>query len=195
MDASYLLSPVIFVTDTLFSFYIVIVLLRFLGQWVATDFHNPLFQFAIRLTHPVLRPLRRLIPPIGRVDSAALVLMVALQIVDDALLALLQTGEIGDGGQLLLGSLARWLELVLNAWIFMILVHAAMSWFGTGHYHPANAFLRDVTGPLLRPARRVLPPLGGVDLSPLLALLALLALQVVKMLVLPLLAVAGRSGF
>lgn len=192
MDASYLLSPVIFVTDTLFSFYIVIVLLRFLGQWVATDFHNPLFQFAIRLTHPILRPLRRVIPPIGRVDSAAVVLMLALQIVDDALLALLQTGEIADGGQLLLGSLARWLELVLNAWMFMIFVHAAMSWFGTGHYHPAIAFLRDLTAPLLRPARRLLPPLGGVDLSPL---LALLALQVIKMLVLPILAVAGQSGF
>lgn len=192
MDASYLLSPVIFVADTLFSFYIVIVLLRFLGQWVGTDFHNPLFQFTIRLTHPLLRPLRRVIPPVGRVDTAAVVLMLVLQTIDIALLAFLQTGEVPDGRALMLGSLARWLELVLNAWIFMILVQAAMSWFSMGYYHPAAAFLRDLVEPLLRPARRLLPPLSGVDLSPL---LVLLVLQVVKMLALPVLTIAGQSGF
>lgn len=192
MDASYFLSPVIFVIDTLFSFYIVIVWLRFLGQWVAADFHNPLFQFTIRLTHPPLRMLRRVIPPIGRIDTAAVVLMLMLQIVDQALLAFLQTGAAPPAGALMLGSLARWLELVLNAGIFMIIIQAALSWFSMGHYHPAAAFLRDLTEPLLRPARRLLPPFSGVDLSPL---LVLVGLQVVKMLVLPLLAVAGQSGF
>ncbi|HLF98779.1 MAG TPA: YggT family protein [Methylococcaceae bacterium] len=184
MDASYFLSPVIFVADTLVSFYIVIILLRFLGQWVAADFHNPLFQFTIRLTHPLLRPLRRLIPPLGRVDTAAVVLMLTLQTMDNALLAFLQTGGIPAAGALLLGSVARWLELVLNAWIFMILIQAAMSWFSMGYYHPAATFLRDLTEPLLRPARSLLPPFSGIDLSPL---LVLLALQVVKMLALPLL--------
>lgn len=192
MSASYFLSPVIFVTDTLFIFYIVIVLLRFLGQWAGADFHNPLFQFTIRLTHPLLRPMRRAIPPIGRLDTAAVVLMLVLQVVDDVLLDLMRTGGIPGGGALLIGSLARWLELALNALIFMILLHAALSWFSMGYYHPAAVFLRDLTEPLLRPVRRLLPPLGGVDLSPL---LVLLALQVVKMLALPLLAVAGPSGF
>jgi YggT family protein len=193
MGASYFLSPVAFVADALISFYIVIVLLRFLGQWAGADFHNPLFQFTIRLTHPVLRSLRRVIPPIGRVDSAALVLMLALQIADEALLALLRFGEMPGVALLLINSVTHFLELVLNAWIFMIFIHVALSWFSMGYYHPSAAFLRDLTEPLLRPARRLLPPIGGVDLSPL---LALLALQVAKMLMLPLLlAAAGQGGF
>lgn len=192
MGAAYFLSPVIFVIDTLFSFFIVIVLLRFLGQWVATDFHNPLFQFTIRLTHPVLRPLRRVIPPLGRVDTAAVVLMLALQAADNALLAFLQTGGLPPAGTLVLGTLSRWLELVLNAGIFLTVVQAAMSWFGTAYYHPAAAFLRDLTEPLLRPARRLLPPFSGVDLSPL---LVLVGLQVAKMLILPLMQVAAYAGF
>jgi len=177
----YLLNPLEFLLSTLFQLYITLVMVRFLLQWVRADFYNPVSQFVVRVTNPLLRPLRRLIPGWGGVDIAALLLMLLLQLLSLTLILLLR----GHGiplGILFPWSVAELVALALNVYIFAIIVQAILSWVNPGHYNPVSSILYSLTEPLLRPARRLLPPISGIDLSPL---LVLLALQVVKMLVVP----------
>lgn len=177
----YLLNPLEFLLSTLFQLYITVVMVRFLLQWVRADFYNPVSQFVVKVTNPLLRPLRRMIPGWGGIDIAAVVLMLLLQLISLTLILLLR----GQGiplATLLLWSVAELLSLAFNVYIFAIIVQAVLSWVSPGQYNPVSGILYSLTEPLLRPARRLLPPISGIDLSPL---LVLLALQVAKMLVVP----------
>jgi len=177
----YLLNPLEFVISTLFQLYITVVMVRFLLQWVRADFYNPLSQFVVKVTNPLLRPLRRIIPGWGGLDIAALLLMLVLQLLSLTLILLLR----GHGvplGVLIPWSLAELVGLAFNVYIFAIIAQAILSWINPGHYNPVSSILYSLTEPLLRPARRLLPPISGIDLSPL---LVLLALQVAKMLIVP----------
>lgn len=179
--SGYLANPVEFLITTLFQLYIMVVMVRFLLQWVRADFYNPLSQFVVRITNPLLLPLRRFIPGWGGLDIAAIVLMVALQVVA-LLLVMLLRGQGFPVGALLIWSFAELLSLAFNVFIFAILIQAILSWVNPGTYNPVSAILHSLTEPLLRPARRMLPPISGIDLSPL---FVILALQVLKMLVIP----------
>lgn len=179
----YLLNPVEFIITTLFQLYIVIVMLRFLLQWVRADFYNPFSQFIVKVTNPPLKPLRRIIPGVGGIDMASVVLMLLLQFISLSLVLLLRGSGISLG-VLFIWSLAELIELAFNVFIFSIIIQAIMSWFnqGRGGYNPVSLLLYSLNEPLLRPARRLIPPIQGLDLSPL---VALIALQVIKMLVVP----------
>jgi len=177
----YLRDPLEFVIRTLFQLYITVVMVRFLLQWVRADFYNPISQFVVKVTNPLLRPLRRIIPGWGGIDIAALVLMYLLQMLALTLILLLY----GHGISfitLFLGSLAELIGLAFNVYIGAIIIQALLSWFNPGHYNPVSGILYNLTEPLLRPARRLLPPISGIDLSPM---LVLLALAVAKKLVVP----------
>jgi len=178
---SYLLNPVEFIITTLFQLYIVIVMLRFLLQWVRADFYNPLSQFIVKVTNPPLKPLRRIIPGVGGIDMASVVLMLLLQLISLSLILLLRGSGISPG-VLFVWSVAELIELAFNVFIFSIIIQAIMSWFNQGHYNPVSSLLHSLNEPLLRPARRLIPPIQGLDLSPL---VVLIALQVLKMLVVP----------
>jgi YggT family protein len=184
----YLTNPLAFVITTLFSLYIMAVMLRFLLQRVRADFYNPISQFIVRVTNPPLKPLRRLIPGLGGVDVASLVLMLALQMLSLTIIVLLRGVSVGFGTLLLL-SVTELVDLAFNIFIFSILIQAILSWVNPGTYNPVSAILGSLTEPVLRPVRRLLPPMGGLDLSPL---FAILGLQVLKMLVMPLL--TGLAG-
>ena len=177
----YLLSPVEFVITTVFQLYIMLVMVRFLLQWLRADFYNPISQFVVKATNPPLLPLRRIIPGWGGIDVAAIVLMILLQLVS-LLLVLWLRGKGLALETLLLWSLAELIGLVFNIFMFAIIIQVIISWVNPGQYNPVTAILANLTEPLLRPARRLLPPISGIDLSPL---LVLLALQVLKMLVVP----------
>jgi YggT family protein len=188
MSGSYLLNPLEFIINTLFGLYILVVMVRFLLQWVRADFYNPLSQFVVRVTNPALRPLRRIIPGWGGIDFAAVALMLALQLISLALILLLR-GQGIPPVTLIFWSLAELVSLAINVYIGAIFIQVIVSWVNPGTYNPAISLLHSLTEPLLRPARRLLPPVGGLDLSPL---LVLIALQVVKMLAIPpLLLLAG----
>ena len=181
MSASYWATPAVFLVDTLFSLYIFALVLRFLLQWCRADHQNPLSRLLIRITHPPLKVLRRLIPSVGRIDSAALVLMLGLQILSGFLIFLIQ-GTRPSFGALGVWAIAQLLELALNIYFYAILIRAVLSWFGPLHYNPAIALLYSLTDPLLNASRRLLPATGGIDLSPL---IPLIGLQLAKMLLLP----------
>lgn len=181
MGPGYLSSPLAFLVETLFSLYIMAVMLRFLLQWARADFYNPVSQFLVRITQLPLRPLRRIIPGWGGIDLSALVLMVLLQMLALSLLMML-AGVTPRIDYLILRTPAELIELLLNVYLVAIIVRAILSWVNPDGYNPAATVLISLTEPILRPFRQAIPMVGGIDLSPL---VALLAIQVVKMLVMP----------
>ena len=181
MGPGYLANPLAFLVDTLFSLYIMAVMLRSLLQWARADFYNPLSQFLVRITQPLLHPFRRLIPGWGGIDLSALVLMILLQMVALALLMMI-AGVTPRMDYLLLRTPAELISLLLNVYLVAIVVRAVLSWINPHDYNPATTVLLSLTEPVIRPLRSVIPPLGGVDLSPL---VAIILIQVAKMLILP----------
>jgi YggT family protein len=178
---SYMLEPVIFLIDTLFSLYILAILLRFLLQWSGADSYNPVAQLLIKVTHPPLKILRRYVPSVRKIDTSALVLALGLQMVADFAILFLK-GAIVSIGALIIISFTQLLSLVINIFIFAIFASALLSWFNPGTFNAASALLYSLSEPVLRVCRQMLPDLGGVDFSPL---AALIMLQLAKMLLLP----------
>ena len=181
MDSTYLTDPVILIIEALSSLYILAVTLRFLLQWCGADFYNPISQFLVRITQPPLRLLRRYVPPIGKIDTSSLVLILALQMTADFFIWLLRGVTIGVGALTVL-SIMELVNLVFNIFIFSIFARALLSWINPGSYDAASSILYSLTEPALRVGRRFVPDIGGVDLSPL---AVLLFLQLAKMIILP----------
>jgi YggT family protein len=181
MTSSYWAAPLIFLIDTIFSLYLFALVLRFLFQWSGADYQNPLSQFLIRITHPPLRILRRFVPSFGRIDTAALALMLALQMLSDTLIFLIQS-TLPSMGFIAIWSLAQLLDLVLNIFFYAILIRALLSWIGPTQYNPAVSLLYSLTEPLLQASRRLLPASGGMDFSPI---IPIIGIQLIKMLLLP----------
>jgi YggT family protein len=182
VNSSYLTNPLEFLITTLFSLYIVAVMLRFLLGAVRADFYNPVSQFLVRITNPVLAPMRKIIPSAGKYDTSALLLMLLLQIVSLVLMVLLRGSSVSIVA-LLLFAVAELVLLLINIFIFSIVIQVILSWINPGIYTPVGALLHSLTNPVLAPIQRVIPPVAGIDLSPL---FALIGLQVLKMLIHPL---------
>jgi len=166
-------TAVIFLIQTLFGFYILAVMLRFLLQCVRADFYNPLVQFLVRITNPPLLPLRRIVPGYRGLDLAAVVLAFLLQFIEVVLLNALSIQPMGVGG-LLLVTVLELVKLLINIYLWGVIIQAVLSWFNPDPYHPAARVLTQLTAPVLRPAQRLLPPISGVDLSPMLVVIALI---------------------
>ncbi len=179
MDNDYLTNTLIFLVGTAFSLYILAVMLRFLLQTVRADFLNPISQFLVRATSPALNPLRRIIPGFRGVDLAAIVLMFLLQLAAVYLIFLLTYGQQPPFALLLIESAGRLLGLLLNLYTVLILIGVVVSWVNPTASHPGLHLLRQLTDPILRPIRAYMPSMGGIDLSPL---IALILLHVVRML-------------
>ena len=182
MGSSYMTDPIVFLIDTLFSLYILAVLLRFLLQWCGGDFYNPISRFLVKITHPPLKILRRFVPSIGKIDTSSLVLMLALQMLADASILLLLNGSMINIGALAITSITQLISLLINVLVFAVFARALLSWMNPGAFNAAASILATLTEPLLDVCRRIIPGLGGIDLSPL---AALLLLQLAKMVILP----------
>jgi YggT family protein len=182
VNSTYLTNPLEFLITTLFSLYILAVMLRFLLGAVRADFYNPVSQFLVRITNPVLVPMRKVIPSIGKYDTSALLLLVLLQVLSLVLLVMLRGSSVSIL-TLLLVAIAELALLLINIFIFSIIVQVILSWINPGTYTPVGALLQSITSPVLAPIQRIIPPVAGIDLSPL---FALIGLQVIKMLIHPL---------
>jgi YggT family protein len=180
---SYLANPLEFLVTALFSLYILAVMLRFLLGVVRADFYNPASQFLVRVTNPLLVPMRKLIPGIGRIDTSAVLLMFVLQFIMVLIVIALRGAEISLP-VLLLYTVGELLMLAINVFLVAIVVQVILSWVSPGAYNPVNTVLYSLTTPVLAPFQRIIPPLSGIDLSPL---FAILVLQVLRMLIMPLL--------
>ena len=162
----------VFLVESLFSLYIGAVLLRFLLAWARANFYNPLSQFLVKVTNPALVPLRRMIPALGKIDTAAVVLALGLTLLKVWLLAALQGVSAGVGA-LVVYSVLELLRTVIWIYIVAMIIQAVMSWVGNSYGNPLADLLDSLTDPLLRPIRNVIPTVGMIDISPLIAILLL----------------------
>ena len=166
-------SAAVFLVRTLFELYILVFALRFLLQMVRADFYNPLSQFVVKATNPVLVPLRRIFLGFGGIDFPSIVAMLVLKIIELFILSLLVTGLSAGFGTILIVSVIELIKLFVYIYIVAILIQVVISWVSPGTYNPMTALIHSITEPLMRPARRMIPPMSGFDLSPLAALIAL----------------------
>ncbi len=161
-----------FLIETLFGLYILVILLRFMLQWVRADFYNPISQFIVTVTNPPLLPLRRIIPGLFGIDLASIVLLVALSMLKIYLLAWLVGAHPNLIGVLVL-AIGELLKLVVYVFIVAIFIRIILSWVAPRSYNPAINLVISLSEPLMAPARRLIPAIGGLDISPVIAFLLL----------------------
>ena len=169
-----LVEALIYIIQTLGSLYLLIVLLRFILQLVRADFYNPLSQFTVKATQPLLKPLRRFIPSIAGLDTASLVLAVLVQLLLMVVtLSLMGFNPISVIPQLLVWSLIGVTSLFFKVFFFALIVSVILSWVAPGSHNPGAQLVNQLCEPLLAPFRKLLPNLGGLDISPIFAFIAL----------------------
>ena len=168
-------GALIYLVSTLTDLYVTAILLRLLLQWVRADFYNPLSQFLVKVTNPVLVPARRLIPSIGKLDTASVVVMLLLELLQLVIISLLSQTDFGFQF-LLIFAVRKLLIALLLTYFVLIIARVIISWFANQSRHPLIPLIHQLTEPVLKPINRLLPTMGGVDLSPLIALIALRAL-------------------
>ena len=165
-------GALIYLISTLTDLYVAAILLRLLLQWVKADFYNPLSQFLIKATNPVLVPARRLIPSIGKLDTASVVVMLLLELAQLVVINLIIQSDRGFQF-LLLFAVQKLVVTLLVTYFVLIIARVLVSWIANQSRHPLIPLIYQLTEPVLRPISRLLPPIGGLDLSPLIALIAL----------------------
>lgn len=179
------INTLISIFDLAGKIYISIVLFRFLLQTVKADFYNPISQFIVKATHPLLKPLRQIIPSIGRQDTSSLLLAYLLQlllvIINIAIIyfiiGLLPTTSVLT---LLLIALIRLVDLIFNLFYLLFLVAFVLSilaWLIPVHRSSAAILIEQVTNSLLKPLRRFIPTIGVIDITPMVALILLLLIN------------------
>lgn len=176
MGDGYLTQPAVFLVQVLFGLYAAIVMLRFLLQMMRADFYNPVSQLIVKATKPLLNPLRRVIPGVSGMDLASLTLAwIVISIEQLAILAIAGTGFQPLAAALL--AIPELIALVINIFLFAILIQVIISWINPGNYNPAISLINSLTEPLLAPVRRRMPDLGGIDLSPMVVMIGLIVLE------------------
>ncbi|WP_372965089.1 YggT family protein [Marinobacter sp.] len=163
------------------TFYMSVVLLRFLLQLARADFYNPISQFVVKATNPPLRPLRRIIPGWGGIDGAALTLAVIIQAITFFLILLVLNGGIPalNPLTLLVWAVLNVLSLIVKIYFWSVIAVVVVSWIAPQSGHPAIQLVAQITEPVMRPVRNVMPSMGGLDLSPIIVFLILNVLDVV----------------
>ena len=162
----------IFVIQTLGSLYLLIVLLRFILQLVRANFYNPLCQFAVKATQPLLKPLRRVIPSMFGLDMSSLVLALIVQMVLFAVILLLSGYKV-DVLFLVPWGLIGIFALFLKILFWAMIISVILSWVAPGSHNPGAELVNQICEPALAPFRKILPNLGGLDISPILAFMVL----------------------
>jgi YggT family protein len=182
---SYLLRALITLVQFIFGVYLLLVMLRFLLQWVRADFYNPISQVIVKLTNPPLRVLRRLIPGYAGFDWPCLLLLLLVQGLELILLTLIYTGRLPALFALLVLSLAHLLQLCIWIYLFTIMLVVILSWINPGAYNPLTVLIYQLTNPILSLVRRRMPDTGGLDFSPM--VIVLFAFLLLSLVVAPLL--------
>ena len=164
--------------NTLAGFYLFIVVLRFMLQAVRADFHNPISQFVIKATNPLLVPIRKLVPGFGGYDIACIVLLVIVELIAITASIAMVGWPIAISNIIvwaLLGSLGLFLKLYF--WGILIMIVA--SWVAPQSSNPVLQLLRQIIDPVMEPIRKRMPDMGGLDLSPMAIMLVIMVLEIV----------------
>lgn len=173
-----LIQGAVFLIQTVFQFYLVILILYTLLRASRAHYINPVVQFLIRFSEPLIKPLRRIIPETGKIDWAACLLIFLVQFLEVILLMLLSNFSANIIG-LLAYTVVAILKLIVNIYFFAIIVFALLSWLQSAGNNPMSHVLFYLTEPLLKLVRDRMPTISGIDLSPLIVLLLLQLMNIV----------------
>jgi YggT family protein len=163
-----------FIIKTLTQLYLLVLLLRFWLPMLGADFRNPLAQGILRITSPLVVPVRRFVPSIGRLDTSTILVAYVIQFLT-VLLLLTIGGYRVDTAPIMVTTLIELAVLSLNLFFFVILIKIILSWVAPHTYNYATALLTTMAEPVLRPFRRIIPSIGGLDISPIFAIILLQA--------------------
>ncbi len=177
MSAVY--AILIYLIQTLLSLYLIVMLLRFLLQLVRADFYNPISQFIVKVTNPLVVPVRKIIPGYAGLDIASLLLALLLQIIGIAAIFLIHYGALPGPALLVMGGVLGIIALLVKIYFFALLAMIILSWVAQGSNHPAIYLLFQITEPVMAPVRKLLPPMGGMDFSPILVFVLINVIQIV----------------
>ncbi|GKW25159.1 YggT family protein [Pectobacterium polonicum] len=169
-----------FLVKTLVDLYVMVLLLRIWMQWSRSDFYNPLSQFVVKITQPIVGPLRRILPSLGPIDSASLLLAFILTTIKYPLLLLIQVGAISLSPMNLLVGFISLIKSAGYLVFWVIIIRSIMSWVSQGR-SPIEYLLHQLTEPLMAPLRRVIPVMGGIDFSAMAVILILYMLNYLGM--------------
>lgn len=171
-------NAIVFIINALVQLYLLVLLLRLLLPWIRINFNNPISQAILRLTSPLVLPVRRVLPPIGRVDTATLAVAFGIQYLAIFVIMLI-IGRTPSIIPIAITSIVNLVILTINLFIFAIIIRIILSWLGAAASHnPALAIIDAITEPVLAPFRRRIPPIGGLDISPVFAIILLSALTI-----------------
>ena len=168
----------IYLVQTALTLYMLAMLLRFLLQLVRADFYNPIGQFLVKVTNPLVIPLRKVIPGIGGLDLASLLLALLLQMLSIIVLMALYGLGLPNPVLLLLWSALGLVGLLVNIYFFALLAMIILSWLAPGSGNPAVFLLYQITEPVMAPFRKLLPAMGGMDFSPILVFILINVIQI-----------------
>ena len=164
------MEAIIYLLRFVFDALLMILIIRVWLQWVKADFYNPLSQFIVKVSNPLVIPFRRIIPGFGGLDVATLLIAYMVATLKFVALAALSGESLG-----VLAFYIGFLVLLKQAGFLlfiMMIIMAVMSWVVQG-YNATLVVLSQLTDPFLRPIRKIIPNLGGLDLSMLFAFLAM----------------------
>jgi YggT family protein len=187
-------NALLFTIKTIFSIYISIVLIRLLLQFVKADFYNPVAQFIVTVTNPIIKPLRRFIPGWFGVDWSCVLVALGLQAIE-TILSLLVKGysvpptAISISG-LLIWSLGELIDICLVIFLFATFVQIIASWIQPNQYNPLTLLCEQITAPLFKPVRRFVPNFGMLDFSPIVVIFLIILM---RLLIADYLVALGRS--
>lgn len=190
MSAFY--AILVYLIQTVLSLYLGAMLLRFILQLVRADFYNPICQFVVKITNPLVIPMRKVIPGYAGFDIASLLLAILLQIAGIAAIFLIRFGALPAPELLLLGGVLGVVALLVQMYFFALLAMIILSWVAQGSRHPAIFLLHQITEPLMAPLRNMLPSMGGLDFSPI---LAFILINIIQIALRHMAAAAGVLGF
>ena len=172
--ASGALNALTFIINSIAQLYLLVLLLRLFMPWMGATFHNPVAQAILKLTSPLVVPVRRILPPIGKLDTATLTVAFGIQYLVILVISVLRRFAPGIV-PIAVTAIVNLVVLTLNLFVFAIIIRVVLSWVSPGSYNPATAMIHSLTEPVMRPFRRLLPPIGGIDLSPVFAIILLSA--------------------
>ena len=168
----------LYLIQTATGIYLLIMLLRFILQLVLADFYNPISQFLVRATNPLVLPLRRVLPARGRFDPASLVLAILIQWLGIIALLWMSGAALPAISLMLAWSVVGVLGLLVKIYFFALLGMIILSWIAPGASNPAVYLMYQITEPVMAPFRSVLPAMGGLDFSPILVFILINIVQI-----------------
>jgi YggT family protein len=167
------MNALYYLVDTLLTIYLYVLILRFVMQLMRADFRNPVAHAVMVATNPIIMPLRKILPPVGKVDSATVLAIILVAAGTVALLALIGGAGVLDPVRLMVATGLMLVRAIIMFFMGVIFLYAILSWVVPVGYNPTMALLGTIAEPVLRPFRRLIPPIGAVDLSALWAMIAL----------------------